>query len=96
MSAINIVATIVAKPGQQDAVEKALKQVVEPSRGDDGCERYELHRDRNDEHCFYMVERWRDVESLDAHEQQDHFRTLVDALDEAIDRMDVVKLEQLL
>ncbi len=59
-----IVATIVPKPDQMDAVEAVLKDLIPAVHQEDGCERYALHRGRD---RLVFVERWRDMEALAAH-----------------------------
>lgn len=59
-----LVATIVPKPDQMDAVEAVLKDLIPAVHQEEGCERYALHRGRD---RLVFVERWRDMEALAAH-----------------------------
>jgi quinol monooxygenase YgiN len=59
-----VVAIITPNPGQLDALEAALKELVPAVHEEDGCELYALHRG-NDRIVF--VEKWRDAEALRAH-----------------------------
>ena len=76
MSHLIVVATIVANPGQQEAVRAALEQVVPPSRAEAGCLRYELHVDNADATRFVMLEEWTGAEALAAHDLTPHFLAL--------------------
>lgn len=59
-----LVATITPNPGQMDAVEAVLKELIPQVHQEDGCERYALHRGRD---RLVFVEKWRDMAALGAH-----------------------------
>jgi quinol monooxygenase YgiN len=59
-----VVATIIPNPGQLDALEAALKEMVPAVHEEDGCELYALHRGKD---RIVFVEKWRDAEALQAH-----------------------------
>jgi len=78
---IVIIAEIEPSPREEQTVQEALLTAVARVRSeDDGCERYELHRDRRTA-GFVMVERWRDQAALDAHAAGPAFAALSAALD---------------
>jgi len=62
--AFTAIATLIAKPGQQDTLENALRALVEPSRAEAGCGQYDLHRDLADPLTFYVIEHWASEESF--------------------------------
>ena len=68
-----VVATITPKPDQMDAVEAALKELIPAVHGEDGCERYALHRGKE---RLVFVERWRDMGALSAHGKGDAMKEL--------------------
>ena len=82
--ALGIIATIEAQPDQIEFVEQTLKDVVPPSRQDEGCEYYTLTRDRENERVFVMVEQWRDREALDAHLASEHYKQMAMTLENRI------------
>ncbi|WP_025111716.1 putative quinol monooxygenase [Pseudomonas sp. H1h] len=67
------IATLIAKPGQQDTLENALRELVAPSRAEAGCGQYDLHRDLADPLTFYVIEHWAGEEILLAHNASAHF-----------------------
>ncbi|QAX83164.1 antibiotic biosynthesis monooxygenase [Pseudomonas sp. DTU12.3] len=67
------IATLIAKPGQQDLLEQGLRALVAPSRAEDGCSQYDLHRDLTDPQVFYVIEHWASEEILQAHNASVHF-----------------------
>lgn len=68
-----IVATIVPKADQIDAVVEVLKDLIPAVHGEDGCERYALHRGKD---RLVFVEKWRDMDALAAHGKGDTMREL--------------------
>lgn len=68
------IATLVAKAGQQDALEKHLRALLEPTRAEAGCGQYDLHLDLANPQAFYMIEKWSSDEALQAHDASDHIQ----------------------
>lgn len=56
-TAFNVIATLIAKPGQQATLETLLRGLLEPTRQEPGCEQYDLHQDLQHPETFYMLER---------------------------------------
>lgn len=80
--AFTAIATLIAKPGQQEALEQHLRALVEPTRAEAGCGQYDLHQDLANPLAFYMIEQWSSDEALQAHDASAHiqnFRTEADA-----------------
>ena len=44
------IATLIAKAGQQDALEQHLRALLEPTRAEAGCGQYDLHQDLANPH----------------------------------------------
>jgi quinol monooxygenase YgiN len=78
--AVAVVATIVAQPEHRSDVAAALRRAVAATLRESGCELYALHLDRNDENCFVMIERWRDMASIDVHAKGPAFTELAAVL----------------
>jgi len=55
---LNIVARIKASPGRADALEREMKTLVDDTRKETGCIRYDLFRDTQDPDIFVFVEEW--------------------------------------
>ncbi|MGY2290607.1 putative quinol monooxygenase [Pseudomonas sp. SDO528_S397] len=71
-NAFNVIATLIAKPGQHATLEKLLRELLEPTRVEPGCQQYELHQDLQHPETFYMLERWSDEAALADHYQSVH------------------------
>ena len=68
----SVVAVITAKPGSEDAVRNAMKDLVEPTRAEDGCLSYDLSESSSSPGTFVTVEQWSDPSDLDKHLQTEH------------------------
>ncbi|UVS95699.1 putative quinol monooxygenase [Burkholderia glumae] len=72
MSEVAVVATIIAKPGMEDALFEQLGTIIGPTRVEQGALQYDLHRDRDDPRRFVFFERWKSDAALAAHRQAAH------------------------
>ena len=81
---IHLVATLVAKPGQEAALQAALTGILAQVRAEAGCLRYDLHRDRDDPARFVMLESWADAAALEAHGKAAAFTGLAARFDELL------------
>ncbi|WP_085695312.1 MULTISPECIES: putative quinol monooxygenase [unclassified Pseudomonas] len=68
------IATLIAKPGRQEALEQHLRALIEPTRAEAGCSQYDLHQDLANPLAFYMIERWASDEALQAHDASAHIQ----------------------
>jgi quinol monooxygenase YgiN len=75
---IHVIATFLAAPGREDELESALRTLIEPTRREAGCLRYDLLRSFPDVTPveFVFVEEWASVEELDAHGKMPHLQAL--------------------
>ncbi|MFC7304543.1 putative quinol monooxygenase [Streptomyces monticola] len=62
-----VIATMIAKPGQEDLVEKTLREAAAEVHAEPGCARWALHRRTGSAGHFVMVEKWESKEALAAH-----------------------------
>ena len=86
------IATLIAKPGQQDALEQALRALVEPSRAEDGCSQYDLHCDLADPQVFYVIEHWASEEILQTHNASAHFQNFQATAAQTIEHFELKRL----
>lgn len=73
MTALDVVATIVAKPGRGDAVAQMLAGALDTVRAEQGCLRYDLFRVKRDDDTLVMLERWASKDDLRAHGATEFF-----------------------
>jgi quinol monooxygenase YgiN len=72
MPKLTIVATIRARPGHEEAVLEGLRGLVAPTRAEEGCAHYDLHRDLEDPRRFVFHETWESEAHLARHLQSPH------------------------
>lgn len=93
---IHLAATLVAKPGQEAALRAALTGILAEVRAEEGCLRYDLHRDRDNPARFVMLEAWAGAAALEAHGKAAAFTGLAQRFDELlVSSPDLRRLEHL-
>ncbi|ANY86798.1 MULTISPECIES: putative quinol monooxygenase [Pseudomonas] len=71
---ISIFATIFPRPEHRDAVEQALRAMVERSRAEPGNLRYDLFLREGDELAFDLFELYVDAPAIEAHRSSTHYQ----------------------
>ena len=71
---LTVIAQFQARPGRAADLEAALLALVGPTRAEEGCEIYELHRSVETEGSFHFHEIWSSRAAWDAHMQTDHLK----------------------
>lgn len=70
-----VTATIKAKPGRADDLEKAFKDILPVFRAEPGIITFKVHRTQEDPDTFFFFEQYRSRADLDAHFTTPHFKT---------------------
>lgn len=68
---------------QEDKVNEAIelyKELVEETRKEEGCIKYELFQDEADSTILAMIEEWESRQALDTHMKSEHFTRIVPQL----------------
>jgi quinol monooxygenase YgiN len=86
------IATLIAKAGQQDALEQHLRVLLEPTRAEVGCSQYDLHQDLANPQAFYMIEQWSSDEALQAHDASTHIQHFRATAGDLIEHFDLKRL----
>ncbi len=94
MSHLYIVARFRSRTEHQTEVEALLQSLVEPSRKDDGCLCYDLHRDTEDQDSFVIVDGWRDRAAVDNHVGAAHVAATIAKLEPLLAEPPVVRVYQ--
>jgi quinol monooxygenase YgiN len=88
MAVISVVATFIPKENQAKVVESILRGMVNPTRKEPGCLRYELYGATGPEPQFVLIEAYADQPALEAHRATEHYKNyrskIADALKEPI------------
>jgi quinol monooxygenase YgiN len=69
---VHVVATFVAAAGKEEELERVLSGLVEPTRREPGCIRYDLTRALDGSGEFVFIEEWESAATLDAHGESEH------------------------
>ena len=77
---VRVVARIIARQDRVEALKAVLGALVNPSRSESGCIRYDLCQNQADPTDFTFIEEWESGEQLDAHLASQHLKTVVGQL----------------
>jgi len=69
---LRVVAHLIARSDRIDETLDVLKGLIEPTRAETGCIRYELHRNMSKPADLTFIEEWTDDDALDAHLVSEH------------------------
>ncbi|MFZ0704445.1 MAG: putative quinol monooxygenase [Candidatus Korobacteraceae bacterium] len=74
-----------AKPGNQDAVAAALREIVPPTRAEAGCLGLNTFRATRDPQLFYLHSQWVDEAAFDYHASLPHTVKFIETVKPLID-----------
>ncbi len=77
---VRVVAHIPAKPEKVEEVKSLLRSLIEPTRQETGCLRYELWQNTKDPSDLTFVEEWTSAEALEQHLEADHVTSVLGKL----------------
>lgn len=83
--AIVVVATFRAAPGRIADLRRRLEEMIEPSRAESTCRRYELFDSVDDPDVLFFDEEWASQGAHDAHLRTPHVQRLLVDLEGLID-----------
>jgi quinol monooxygenase YgiN len=89
MTEIAVVATFVAKPGNEEKLKELLQGIVAPTLAEPGAIQYDLHRDIKEPRRFVFFERWKSEASLAEHNKTPHIQTLGKTLPDLIEHGEI-------
>jgi quinol monooxygenase YgiN len=75
-----------AREGQEGAVEKALREVIGPTREEPGCLSIHIFRSIRDPRLFYIHSRWGDEAAFQAHANLPHTKRFLACVDPLLDQ----------
>ncbi|MDC7228481.1 MAG: putative quinol monooxygenase [Spirochaetales bacterium] len=68
-----IIAKLKVKAGLAEAFIEKTKPLIAGSNAEKGCIEYILYRNHEDSSLFHMVEKWKDMEAIKAHQAAPHY-----------------------
>ena len=91
-----ILATAKAKPGREADLERALRDVAEPTRRQPGCVQFALYRTVGDRSTIVGYERWASADAHQQHLKGAHVQRLLSRMGDIVaDRPSIVSYELL-
>jgi quinol monooxygenase YgiN len=93
---VMLMARFKAKKDRVDEVHDLLMSLIEPTRSEEGCVFYYLHRDVNDPSRFIFYECFKDQSAFDAHAGKPYIKAFLGKTDELMaEPYEIVFLEKL-
>lgn len=83
-STVRVVARLIAFPNKVEEVKAFLLGLLQPTRQEAGCIKYELLQNQSDPTDFTFVEEWESHSALDAHLASDHIQAAIARVPELI------------
>lgn len=74
---VKVVAKNYAKEDKLNEIIELYKELVELTRQEEGCLKYELCQDKDDPAILTMIEEWTTGEALENHFNKEHFKRIV-------------------
>ena len=89
---LHIIARFHARPGQESAVEAAIREVSVPTRAEAGCLDYQAFRSTRDPALFFIHTRWKDETAFELHATLPHTVRFLATVEPLIDHpLDVTR-----
>ena len=82
---LTVIASMRAKPGQEQALREALEALIAPTALEDGYVNYDLHQGAEDPAVFFFYENWESAAALDAHLATPHLVDFIGRMDDLLD-----------
>jgi len=92
---LTIVARIEAKKERIDLVKLELEKLIEPTRGEEGCVRYDLHQDNDRPEVFLFFENWESRELWQIHMANAHLAAYMAATEGAVESFILNEMTQI-
>ena len=93
--AISIVARIEAKTDKIELVKSALLKLIEPTRKEEGCLQYDLHKDNENPEVFVFYENWETRSLWETHMNNDHLKAYMKETDGAIENFTLNEMSKI-
>ncbi len=71
---VRVIAKVKARPGKVNELLSEISSLIQPTRKEPGCIRYELLQNNEDPADFAFVEEWQNSGALQSHFATKHFK----------------------
>jgi quinol monooxygenase YgiN len=72
-----VIATWVAKPGEEENIARIQRENSAAARSEPGCQEFKVYRDKDDPRTFVLYEVYDDEAAFQAHRESAHFKRYV-------------------
>lgn len=93
--AISVVAIFHVKSGSEETVENLFRSVIDTTLGEEGCIRYQLNRDSENQSRFVWTEEWESQSLLELHLNAPHITKLFADITPFIEQSEIISLTHL-
>ena len=93
---IYLTAILKAKGEKKEELLVLLQNMVENTRKEDACIKYDLQQGAEDENLFIFHEIWENSEGLEQHNQQDYIKAFISKADELLEEPTQIYLANLI
>lgn len=90
-----IIAHIEARERKLDLVKKEVLALIEPTKKEQGCLRYELNQDHTNPNLFIFTEEWENHDLWQKHMENTHLQAFVKTTDGTLEKLEVYQMSRL-
>ena len=72
MSQLTVIAKVKAKKGAEEKLHEECRKLIEPTRAEEGCLNYDMHRSVEDSGTFMFYENWASRPLWERHMESPH------------------------
>jgi quinol monooxygenase YgiN len=83
------IAQFTAKEEEKEQLKQSLIELLEPTRNEEGCISYQLHENIENSKIFTMIEKFKNKDAFDFHEQQPYLENFKNIVGNLVDSVDV-------
>ena len=78
---INVIAHVYVKAGKKNDIMSVMSELIEKTRAEAGCIRYDLFESEDNADNLTIIEEWKSRQALEEHFQTGHFIKLGEKID---------------
>lgn len=83
---IKVVAKKFVNEGKVEEVIKLYEELVQETRKEEGCIKYELYQDETEPRILAVIEEWENKDALNKHMNSEHFTRIVPMIGELTEK----------
>ncbi len=73
---IQTISKMIVKQGKVDEFISIFKEMIEPTKDEQGCIQYEMYQDEDNPALLIVLEQWNCREDFDRHLESEHFKKI--------------------